>query len=126
MKKDRVNPQQYRGIAEDGEWYYGSLVRLDNEEYLITDFYGDMHVVDEDTIGLLSSDTMDFNGNDVYQGDILKNEDGEVIGHVDMVGGVLHIIGKEGSISMAEFFKSCMVLQYTFYVSGNIHNNVRN
>jgi hypothetical protein len=111
---------KFRGQKSDAgkQWVYGWLIQDEEDgKYYIAKYYGiihESHEVIPETIGQLLGE--DKNGNDVYEDDILKSENGSY--KIIWTVGAETLIGfnkKEGK------FITSFAIEYNYERVGSIH-----
>lgn len=122
---------KFRGKAShNGEWLYGDLINIHGEYHILgeDDMREDGHHVTQDsdrptwvepdTIGQFTS-LYDKNGNEIYEGDVLKAGDVELL-EVRFVRGVFAFLWNG---NLDEEFPTSYPTHQWAEVIGNIHDN---
>ena len=121
---------KFRGKSKrTGEWLYGDLVRNVEGAFAIvppfemtTDNLCDRYEVDEKTIGQFIG-TTDKNENEIYEGDIIKTDDGlDISGYYE----VSYDIGATGFVCVGKDVHCCLsIIEEFSYIEvvGNIYDN---
>lgn len=124
---------KFRGRDTNGNWHYGDLLRYVRDSYDMIipaghansdDLYDDVVCVDYDTVGQYTG-LLDYKGNEIFEGDILKKRDELAWRTVDRGVVFWHNSECRWCVKMRDglVFSLTSRKSDTWRVIGNVHDN---